>query len=58
MKDTEKDAILGALLWLRNHYDIGRESEKEKVLRRIDMMLEANEISFRHINAFQRFMQP
>lgn len=31
-----------ALLWLRNHYDVGRPEDKERVLEVIDKILNVN----------------
>lgn len=41
-------AILGALHWLRNHYELGKPSMKWRVLRRIDRLLKDScaELSF------------
>lgn len=37
---TPNDRVLvGALLWLRNHYDVGRPELKESVLAHIDSVL-------------------
>lgn len=37
---VSKEVLVGALIWLRNHYDVGQPELKESVLARIDKVLE------------------
>lgn len=45
MKVTDQEVLAAALLWLRNHYDIGDPKLKRKVLNRIDRVLKNHEPS-------------
>lgn len=38
LADVSKEVLVGALMWLRNHYDVGI-APKEEVLARVDKVL-------------------
>lgn len=44
-KPTDQEVLAAALLWLRNHYDVGNERVKAKVLNRVDRVLKDHEPS-------------
>jgi hypothetical protein len=49
-----KDVPLGALRWLRNHYDVGRPELKEQVLARIDAVLKDFDVKSEDSAEFRR----
>jgi hypothetical protein len=52
---TDADAahLRGALLWLRNHYDVGRPEDKARVLARVDAVLRDYEPSVSDVKTFR-----
>ena len=44
--DPEKNELAEALLWLRNHYDVGKSECKNEVLRRVDEVLNRLQSAF------------
>jgi hypothetical protein len=51
--EAETAILRSALLWLRNHYDVGKEGLKPKVLSRIDSVLVDYEPSIASLTAFR-----
>jgi hypothetical protein len=45
--------VAAALVWLRNHYQIGDLSLKRKVLKRIDAVIEDQHVSIEDMRAFR-----
>jgi hypothetical protein len=39
MTPNEK-VLLGLLIWLRNHYDLDKRTQKKAVLKRVDMVID------------------
>jgi hypothetical protein len=46
--------LAAALLWLRNHYDVGKPELKKEVLARIDSVLKQREPTFSEMREFRR----
>ena len=42
-----------ALLWLRNHYDVGRSEDKERVLKVIDKILDERQPTVLEMHQFR-----
>jgi hypothetical protein len=38
--DPEMNELFETLLWLRNHYDVGRPEARQEVLDRVDRVLD------------------
>lgn len=50
----ETKTLAAALLWLRNHYDVGNKDVKRIVLARIDRVLEAYPVSVVSMRKFRK----
>jgi hypothetical protein len=37
---TDEQVLIGMLIWLRNHYDLDKRTQKKNVLKRVDMVID------------------
>jgi hypothetical protein len=51
-KEDDRELLVAALLWLRNHYELGGVPRK-KVLKRIDRVLDKNPATIAGMKSFR-----
>ena len=50
----DQRTLAASLLWLRNHYDVGKPELKQRVLDRVDKVLEQHELTLDNMKEFRR----
>jgi hypothetical protein len=56
-REPSRDELLGALLWLRNQYELGFKAHKDSVLKEADHILNKANVGTKHVIAFSDWMR-